>query len=288
LASNPIKLLIVDPVVSAVAGDSHKNAEVRRALQPLVDLAERFKCAVVGVTHFSKGTRSRDPLERVTGSIAFGALARMVWAAIRLPDDEQNKGARMFARVKSNVGPDGGGFKYYLEETRLESHPGVVTTRFLWGEAVEGTAKALFDMAEAEDENRTATDEAMEWLRDILTNGPMAVKEIQKQAGQVGFSKKVIRLARQKLKIKPVKSSFTNGWEWSLSEDAPKMPQNPGRAPSQESHRQHIDNNIYLRRCPEDALGTFEDALNPEDALVVSGAPSQNGGTFDETDEVIL
>ena len=32
-----IKLLIVDPIVSAVAGDSHKNAEVRRGLQPLVD-----------------------------------------------------------------------------------------------------------------------------------------------------------------------------------------------------------------------------------------------------------
>jgi putative DNA primase/helicase len=31
-------LLIVDPVVSAVNGDSHKNTEVRRALQPLVDL----------------------------------------------------------------------------------------------------------------------------------------------------------------------------------------------------------------------------------------------------------
>lgn len=36
---NGIKLLIVDPVVSAVTGDSHKNTEVRRALQPLVDLA---------------------------------------------------------------------------------------------------------------------------------------------------------------------------------------------------------------------------------------------------------
>ena len=42
LAEHPIRLLIVDPVVSAVAGDSHKNAEVRRALQPLVDLAERY------------------------------------------------------------------------------------------------------------------------------------------------------------------------------------------------------------------------------------------------------
>src|SRR5688572_410797 len=34
-----VRLLVVDPIVSAVSGDSHKNAEVRRGLQPLVDLA---------------------------------------------------------------------------------------------------------------------------------------------------------------------------------------------------------------------------------------------------------
>jgi putative DNA primase/helicase len=34
-----VRLLIIDPIVSAIAGDSHKNAEVRRGLQPLADLA---------------------------------------------------------------------------------------------------------------------------------------------------------------------------------------------------------------------------------------------------------
>lgn len=50
-----ISLLIVDPIVSAVAGDSHKNTEVRRALQPLVDLASNCNCVVLGISHFSKG-----------------------------------------------------------------------------------------------------------------------------------------------------------------------------------------------------------------------------------------
>ena len=73
-----VRLLVIDPVVSAVSGDSHKNAEVRRGLQPLVDLAGELGCAVLGITHFSKGTSGRDPLERITGSLAFGALARVV------------------------------------------------------------------------------------------------------------------------------------------------------------------------------------------------------------------
>ena len=45
ITGRKIKLLIVDPIVSAVAGDSHKNAEVRRSLQPLVDLATELDVA---------------------------------------------------------------------------------------------------------------------------------------------------------------------------------------------------------------------------------------------------
>ena len=36
-----VNLIIVDPVVSVAKGDSHKNAETRRDLQPLADLAEQ-------------------------------------------------------------------------------------------------------------------------------------------------------------------------------------------------------------------------------------------------------
>ncbi len=78
-----VSLLIVDPIVSAIAGDSHKNAEVRRGLQPLADLAASMRCALLGITHFSKGTGGRDPVERLTGSLAFGAVARVVLVAAR-------------------------------------------------------------------------------------------------------------------------------------------------------------------------------------------------------------
>ena len=83
-----IKMLMVDPVVSAVAGDSHKNTEVRRALQPLVDLAAAIDCAAVGISHFSKGSGGREPTERVVGSVAFGAVARVVLVAAKVKSDD--------------------------------------------------------------------------------------------------------------------------------------------------------------------------------------------------------
>ena len=54
-----IALVIVDPIVNVVAGDSNKNAEVRRSLQPVADLAEELAAAVLGISHYTKGTQGK-------------------------------------------------------------------------------------------------------------------------------------------------------------------------------------------------------------------------------------
>lgn len=114
-----LKLIIVDPVVAVVTGDSHKNAETRRGLQPLVDVAAALGCAVLGITHFTKNTSGREPIDRVTGSLAFGAAARIVMAAAKGPNPEA---PRRLARVKSNLGPDDGGFEYTLSRAPVPGH----------------------------------------------------------------------------------------------------------------------------------------------------------------------
>ncbi|MBS3996685.1 MAG: AAA family ATPase, partial [Hydrogenophaga sp.] len=119
-----VRLLVVDPVVSALGGtDSHKNTEVRRALQPLVDLAADCDCAVLGVSHFSKGGQGSDPAQRVVGSVAFTAVARVVMVAAKVKGEAEGEDARILARAKSNIGPDSGGFHYYLEQS--EPLPGI-------------------------------------------------------------------------------------------------------------------------------------------------------------------
>ncbi|MGH7093733.1 MAG: AAA family ATPase, partial [Stellaceae bacterium] len=100
-----LKSMLIDPVVSATAGDSHKNSETRRGLQPLVDMAAERHVSVIGVTHFTKGTQGRDPIERITGSLAFGAIPRVVWGTAKGDDLD---GARRLVRIASNIGPSGG------------------------------------------------------------------------------------------------------------------------------------------------------------------------------------
>lgn len=214
-----VRLLIVDPIVSAIAGDSHKNAEVRRGLQPLVDLAASMRCALVGITHFSKGTGGRDPVERLTGSLAFGALARVVLVAAKQQEEgEDGRSVRLFLRAKSNIGPDDGGFEYDLQQGELKTHPGVFASSVLWGEAVEGAARELLasaDSAGEDGEGGTLAD-AKRFLADLLADNPMPVKAIKADADGAGYSWATIRRAQKALEVEACKTGMKGGWQWSL------------------------------------------------------------------------
>lgn len=211
-----IRLIVVDPIVSAIAGDSHKNAETRRGLAPLVELAARLDCALLGISHFSKGTAGRDPLERVTGSLAFGALARIVFAAFKQSEDDG--GGRCFCRVKSNIGPDDGGFQYDLTIENLVGHPGVTASYVAWGDAVEGSARVLLARAEASGnpDEVSALDEACDFLAELLAEGPVAATKVQQEAEALGIAEKTLRRARKKLNLNVTKAGMDGGWFWSL------------------------------------------------------------------------
>jgi len=200
--------------VSAVTGDSHKNAEVRRSLQPLVDLALSCRCAVLGVSHFSKGSADQDPINRVTGSLAFGALARVILATARRSDEQG--GGRILARAKSNIGPDTGGFGYEL--AICEAAPGIETTRIVWGDALEGSARDLLAAAEYQSnpEERNTTTEAMDWLKEQLSHGAVKVADVQREARAAGISDKALRTARERLGIKSSRAAFQGGYQWAM------------------------------------------------------------------------
>ncbi|MEO1767818.1 AAA family ATPase [Thiobacter aerophilum] len=221
-------LLILDPIVSAVTGDSHKNAEVRRGLAPVVELAEKLDCAVLGITHTSKGTSGREPWERVTGSLAFAALARLVLFATTNRNAEENDlPPRLLARVKSNIGPDFGGFGYDIALT--EAAPGIPASRVEWLHAVEGEARAI--IAQAEKWNDPADgeggelEEAKRFLTDLLTDGPMAAKEVKADADGAGFAWRTIHRAADALGVEKRKEGGAFGgkgavWRWYLPQDA--------------------------------------------------------------------
>jgi putative DNA primase/helicase len=216
-------LIVVDPIVSAVAGDSHKNADTRRALQPLVDLAASVNAALLGITHLSKGTSGREPIERITGSIAFGALARVVMIAGKEGETEDGTPPRRFlARAKSNIGPDEGGFAYELRQEPMPGDDRIIASIAVFGEAIEGTARDMLAMAEsnanAEEDGGLALREAKDFLTDFLADGSKPVKGIESAGRDAGHSPRTLRRAKDALGIASVKSGLNGGWEWTLPE----------------------------------------------------------------------
>ena len=214
-----VAIIIIDPLVSAVSGDSHKNAEVRRGLQPLVELADKLGAALIGITHYSKGTQGGDPLERVTGSVAFGAMARIVYGTVRMKAEDGETARMIFARAKSNIGPDGGGFSYTFKQREIEG--GISTSYIEWGEQLQGTARELLAEPEQEgnrqDDRHTETGDAAIWLRDLLKDGPKLVKDIKQQAGKADYSWRTVERASKNTGVIYHRDGFGAPVTWHLA-----------------------------------------------------------------------
>ena len=210
------KMLVIDPIVSTVDGDSHKNAEVRRALQPLVDLTAKLDLVLLGITHFTKGTQGRDPVERITGSLAFAALARVVLVAAMEEVEADNSVKRLLVRAKSNLGPSSGGFEYALSYLELADHPGIIGSSVQWGAQLHGSARELLGKTEEpkKPEKQSCLEKACFWLADYLARGPVPANDVEGEGTAAGHSVASLRRAKTQLGIQPKKVGA--GWTWAL------------------------------------------------------------------------
>lgn len=215
-----VSLIVVDPVVNIVSGDSHKNTEVRRALQPLVELAASTGAALLGITHFAKAGQGSDPTQRVIGSVAFGALPRVVLVAAKARSKD-GEPCRILARSKSNIGPDGDGFEYEVRPTTIEG--GIQTIAIDWGKRVDGSARELLADPDQQDTGESnARDGAAEFLLEVLRIDVVPAKVIEAEARAAGISWRTVRRAADDLGVIKRKDGMSGGWYWSLPKMAKK------------------------------------------------------------------
>jgi AAA domain len=215
-------LLILDPLLSRLDDrlDTHKDADVRRALEPLVAAADIANLAVLGLIHHNK-SGSSDPLQVIMGSKAFAAVARSVHTVIYDPDDD-SRTRRLFGTPKNNLGrSDLPTLSFTIDSFGVQLEDGndpAWTGQLVWGEGSAHSIHDAMERAAESGEQKSAATDAQHWLEDYLTmkGGICESAKIKKAAVAAGHTERSLRTARSRLRIEVSESGFPRHTWWSL------------------------------------------------------------------------
>lgn len=212
-AAGRFRLVVIDPISAYLSGtDAHKNAEVRQALQPLVHLAQDHDVAVLLVSHLNKAADTRA-MYRISGSIAFTAVARTVLLVSRDPDEPD---CRHLVVAKNNVGRDSGGLRYRVIGRPRPGYPDGIP-RIEWLGASDKNVEDLVCASTPRNISKEAAiKEASDWLRAFLETGPKKAGEVESAAQATGIAQTRLHTASTRLGVQKRPSGLGGPWYWSL------------------------------------------------------------------------
>ena len=223
-----VAMLAADPLLSLIqAGiDTHRDRDLRRALEPLAALADSTSCAVVGLAHFNKSS-SDDPLNLITGSRAFPAVARAVIAIAKDPD--ANDKSCVMSQAKSNLGRmDVPSLRYIIESYEIETEEGPTYTGKLvfTGETDRSVNDILGESTQGTGQ-RQELGRAEAWLVDFLTSrgGQAPRGDVVEAALTAGIAESTLKRARSKAGVEPDRSGYQGGGTWRLTTSNAQSPE---------------------------------------------------------------
>ena len=209
-----VALLVIDPVDSYMGStDTNVNEQVRKVLEPLLDLAEQSGVCALAVKHLNKAVNSMAALYRVAGSTAFTALSRTVHAITRDPKD---KSRMLFMPLKVSHDRKPGALAYRITQT----DDGLPTVTWDAG-AVNVDADDV--LAHRNGPPAPVTDQAMAWLRTVLAEGPILSTELEDMADAAGITAATLKLAKKRLGVVAAQVRERGklvGWSASLPKGA--------------------------------------------------------------------
>jgi hypothetical protein len=179
---------------------------------------------------------------RGLGSIDIAAAARSVLLVGKTQD-----GTRALVQIKNSLAEYGQALGFEIRQGQ-----------FFWTGEVDISVEDLLK-PEVGQEGKSAVDEAIDFLREILSSGPVEAKGIMKQAKAAGIAEKTLRRTKDILGV--IVESMKNdggkvvGWRWRL----PK----PDGQPDGQTHINtfgHLD----------------EEAANPHESSTFTRWPKEN------------
>lgn len=207
-------LVVFDTMNTYLGGavDTGRANSSQEAMFPLREIATRFNCAVAVIRHLVKSKKDKSALHAGQGSIAFAGFVRIVATVGKLPDDP-DMGA--IAVTKCNLAPMPRDVLTF-EINKLPDMKGEKDrSRFKWGELVKDVDAN--DIIKTPEKNSDKED-AEEFLRDVLDEGPHDVKKLEVMAEKRGISRRTLQRAADAVGVKKKVTGFGKERvsEWSL------------------------------------------------------------------------
>jgi hypothetical protein len=193
LCANPaIGMIVIDPITGYVgrAGvKDHHDAELRSVLEPLADLANRYKITIMTTKHLNKD-EAQTVASRVGGSVAYVNVSRACFVVASDPDDDAR---RVLAPFKWNLNTKTPApISWTIEPIDEDRRAAILADcehlkdedkeklrgqlhKLTWAGTVDVTADDLLKRAArvAGKPSQNEVSRAMEWLRMRLSDGPV-------------------------------------------------------------------------------------------------------------------
>lgn len=200
----PPDLLILDPLFAYVPSgqDMYKPNVIRQLLSFLKDIAETGDTAVLIVRHLTKAKHDKA-IYRGGGSMDVIGAARSAFLVCEHPNDSSTK---LVVHIKHNIAKRGQTQSYEI----YSEDEGMATLNWL------GPSDITIDdliSSEGGTAKMSALDEAIQFLRAFLKNGPEASTKVEKEAAARDISEKTLERARRSLGV----VSKKKGKSWVLS-----------------------------------------------------------------------
>src|SRR5215217_2689958 len=204
------RLVVIDPIMAFLGENINSNSDkdVRSALKPLKQLAERTGAAIVIVRHLNKSPGG-NVLYRGGGSIGIIGAARSGLVVAPHPTDE---GLRVLASQKHNLSTPPESLAYQVTSAPHNPHAAVIDYKGV----TEMNAKDILE-PQVEEQERSAMGEAKDFLREVLAAGEKPAADVKSEAESVGVAWGTLKRAKVALGVNPVKRGTV--WYWSLPSD---------------------------------------------------------------------
>jgi energy-coupling factor transporter ATP-binding protein EcfA2 len=167
-------MILLDPLLSRLSAnlDTHKDAESRKALEPLKRFTDEMQIAALGIIHVNK-SNSADAMNSIMASRAFGAVARAVLMVVKNPEDD----TCLVGLAKSNLGPKNQGcHRYRIVTARIgkaDLGDEIITGRVEWDDhRTDRTIdEVVAELHETGMQGTSNVNEACAWARGFPQHG---------------------------------------------------------------------------------------------------------------------